>query len=115
MDCLASLESLGLKPTKTLRIIGGGSKSELWCKIISDMLNQPLEKVITDDSSIGSAMLAGISAGAFSDWNQAVEATTKIGRKILPKQENSGLYKTNFRTYKKIVNALQSIYQEMSN
>jgi xylulokinase len=113
-DCMDSLVDLGLKPTKTLRIIGGGSRSPLWCQIVSDVLELPLIKVLSDDSSIGSGMLAGIAAGNFSSYFESVSAVTKTGRTIYPDSHLSELYQEYFSFYKRIVLALQKIYQEMA-
>jgi xylulokinase len=109
---LDSLHSLNLQVKEPLKIIGGGSRSKLWSQIVSDVLGVSLLCVRTDDSAIGSAMHAGVASGVFSSYADVVSAVTKTTEEIHPNTENSQLYASSYELYRKIVAALQPLYQE---
>ena len=114
-SCLEVLNEIGISPDSTLRLIGGGSKSRLWAQILSDVLQREMVKVNSDDSSIGSAMLAGIAAGFFSSHEDAVKACTRLGTVISPNQENKAVYDQGFEYYKRIHDALAPVYKEINS
>jgi xylulokinase len=111
-DCFAVLRKLGIAPVAAC-IIGGGAKSPLWTQIIADMLGIPLQTVENIDSSLGSAMLAGVSVGVFSSHKDAVEKCVKVGRTVLPDQENYDFYEEQFQHYQEIQRALAPAYHRL--
>ena len=50
----------------------------LWRQILADMLNIPLSTVENVDSSLGSAMLAGVAAGIFADYRDAADRCVHV-------------------------------------
>lgn len=113
-DCMEAMKGLEIEITDTVRIIGGGAKSPLWRQIVADVLDIPVINVLTDDSSIGSAMLAGISSGVFKSFEQSVEACTRMGSIVYPNKENRVVYDRGFEIYRRIHDALAPIYAEMA-
>jgi xylulokinase len=60
------------RPVGELRIFGGGSKSDPWCRIIADTVRRPVSALATSEcASVGAAILAGMVAGVFSDPEDA--------------------------------------------
>jgi xylulokinase len=112
-DCLNVLKRLNIPIGGEFKIIGGGSKSPLWRQIVSDVLNLPLLRVTTDDSSIGSAMLAGVASGVFSSFEESVAMCSKTAETIYPTKENALVYETGFRHYKEIQAALALVYDRL--
>jgi xylulokinase len=80
-DSLELLRALGLRPTAG-RIGGGGSRSELWRRIVASVLDLPLEVTAADEAAaFGAALLGGVAAGIHPDVPAAVEAcVTVLGR-----------------------------------
>lgn len=71
--------------TKVLKIMGGGAKSDLWCRIISAAVNRPIE--ISDENeacAMGAAIIAAAGAGEFSSLNDAVKTMAAATRRELP-------------------------------
>jgi xylulokinase len=114
-DCMNALNGIGIEITDTIRIIGGGSKSALWRQIVADTLNIPMIRVLTDDSSIGSAMLAGVAGGVFGSYENSVEICTKTGDMVYPDKKNKTVYDRGFEFYKRIHDALAPIYTDLAN
>lgn len=96
-----------------VRFIGGGSKSNLWKKILSDILGKPILIPAHNDSSFGVAMLAGVGVGIFKDLKDAVKKCVKINGKILPNEKDMQYYQKMFAIYKKIHDDLVGTYQTL--
>jgi xylulokinase len=91
-------------------IIGGGAKSPLWRQMVSDALGIKLVQMQHSDSSFGSAMLAGISAGVFKNAEHAVSVCNKVLSITEPIAENTEKYRRLFARYKDCQKALEPIY-----
>ncbi len=104
------LESIGISVQGRATLIGGGAKSPLWRQIASDVLGIPLRVTESSDSSLGSAMLAGVAVGIFSDPKAAAALCVKPRAEVEPCLENTLRYAEIFKTYKKIHDALAPIY-----
>ena len=106
------LKELGIAPTEAAAI-GGGAKSPLWRQILADMLNIPLSTVENVDSSLGSAMLAGVAVGVFADHRDAVKKCVRITGITEPDPEGARFYDERFPLYKQIQVALAPIYHRL--
>ena len=110
-DCMLTLRGLDVDMTR-LRIIGGGAKGTLWRQIVADVLGMKLEKAKVDDSSFGTAMLAAVGAGWFSDYAEAAEKCTQVDSVSVPDPENHEIYEKLFKKYKAVHDALAPVYWE---
>lgn len=110
-DCYTVLEKENLKPDQAI-IIGGGADSPLWSQMVCDMLGVEMLKVKSADSSLGSAMLAGVSAGIFSSFEDSVEKCVHIQRRIQPVASMNRIYERGFEKYKRIHDAMADVYAE---
>lgn len=111
LDGMSYLKEKGFNTGDSAYIIGGGAKSEVWKQIVADCLSLTLVETKINDSSFGSAMCAGISAGFFKDFNDAIGVCQKIVSKTEPIKENTEKYKKIYNKYKKI----SSFLVELSN
>lgn len=109
-DCMGTVEELGMKPER-IRIIGGGAKGALWRQIVADVVGRPLEKIRIDDSSFGTAMLAAVGIGWFSDHKEAAEACVEIDCTVEPDSGTQEFYQKLFLRYKDIHDSLEHIYR----
>ena len=112
LDSKIALDSLGITYDNTAAAIGGGTKGELWRQMTADVLGITLKTAESSDSSLGSAMLAGIAAGVFKDLADAVCKCVKPKFITVPNPENTEKYRAVFAQYKKIHDALAPIYAE---
>ena len=111
-DCFETLKGMGIAPTEAVAI-GGGAKSDLWRQILCDMLNIPLKTVENVDSSLGSAMLAGVAVGAFRGHEDAVKKCVRVTGETLPDAEGAAFYEKQFAFYRRIQAALAPIYHDL--
>ena len=110
LDCMETLESLHIPHEDSAVIIGGGGKSPLWRQMISDALGIRLVTMKHSDSSLGSAMLAGVASGIFKNPEQAVSICNETVSETFPNAENTAKYRKLFKKYKAIQKALEPIY-----
>ena len=106
-----TLEALGLPIGKRATVIGGGAKGQLWRQITADCLGMELVKTVSSDSSLGSAMLAGLAIGVFSSPQEAVKACIRVECVTTPIPENTKQYECIFEEYVAVHDALAPIYQ----
>ena len=111
-DCYATLRALDIAPVRAV-LLGGGAKAPLWRQILADMLSIPLRTVENADSSLGSAMLAGVAVGAFASHQQATERCVRIQAEILPDPQGASFYESHFSLYKQIQAALAPVYHQL--
>lgn len=111
-DCYRELQRLGIAPREAV-LIGGGAKAPLWRQIMADMLGIPLRTVSDVDSSLGSAMLAGVAAGVFADHQDAAARCVRIQDEIAPDPEGVAYYERGFGLYRQIQAALAPIYHQL--
>lgn len=112
LDSKRYLDSLNIPYAENATVIGGGAKGALWRQITADALGITLKTTESSDSSLGSAMLAGIAAGVFKDPADAVAHCVREKDITVPHLENTAKYAKLFEDYKRIHDALAPIYQE---
>lgn len=110
LDSKLYLDSLHIPYNTTVTAIGGGTKGKLWRQILSDVLGLTMITTKSSDSSLGSAMLAGVATGVFSSAEEAAQKCVKREDITTPNKENTEKYRKIFEEYKKIHDALAPIY-----
>lgn len=113
LDCKFYLDSLNIPHNQVATVIGGGAKGELWRQMLADALDITLKTTESSDSSLGSAMLAGIAAGVFVDAEEAVKKCVKEKTITSPIPNNTEKYRELFVKYQKVHDALAPIYREI--
>ncbi len=114
LDCKTYLDGLSMPYKNEATLIGGGAKGKLWAQITADVLGITLRTTESSDSSLGSAMLAGVAMGIFENAKAAAALCVKQKDVISPCAENTEKYRKLFAKYKKIQQALAPIYHEES-
>ena len=112
LDNKLYLDSLAIPYGGTATLIGGGAKGRLWAQITSDVLGIPLRITESSDSSLGSAMLAGVAVGIFRDASEAAALCVKAKDTVYPDPARTEAYRKLFTKYKRIHDALAPIYRE---
>lgn len=81
-----------VKPSESLRIIGGGAQSDLWCQIHADVLGRPVERIADPLTAQlrGVALAAGVALGRL-DWTD-LDALVRVDRTFVPDAARHNAY-----------------------
>jgi xylulokinase len=92
-DSLDLVRSLG-GGQGAARVSGGGARSELWLRILSSVLQVPLERPqVEEGAAYGAAMLGGVAGGVWSTMEDAIAACVKVRATVEPDPDWVGTYK----------------------
>ena len=90
---------------ETIIFGGGASKSDLWCQIVADVLNIKLKiPVVKEATALGAAICAGVGAGIYKSFTDAIDLTVKFEKTFEPIEANR-------LVYEKLYNKWAAIYQ----
>jgi xylulokinase len=92
-----------------IRVIGGGSVSELWMQIKADVTGRPMRRVlVAQATAVGAALLAGVAAGTFKDLTDAVNRTVKLADEPhVPEPFNVALYEDAYGRYRALFDGVE--------
>jgi sugar (pentulose or hexulose) kinase len=96
-------------PIDHFAIVGGGSKSDLWCQIVSDASGRDVKRLETPEASaLGAAMAAAKGAGWFNDIPTASAAMSgKPVKTFRPRTKQS-------KAYAELLSIYQELWPQMS-
>ncbi|MBR3803513.1 MAG: xylulokinase [Clostridia bacterium] len=111
-DSFEVAKSLGIDIARS-NICGGGAKSELWKKIMANILGIPLDTVKTEQGpGYGGAILAMVGCGEFESVVAACESLVEISDTVYPDEKLSSLYDEKYGTFKEIYPSLKAIFNK---
>lgn len=113
-ECFETLPEAGIEITD-FRAVGGGSKSEAWLQICTDILGKPFVRLkIGEAGALGAAILAGVGCGAFSSLEEGVEAMVHLERTFEPDPVKQRLYDERFAKYQRLGPLLADYLHDLS-
>lgn len=108
-DSLEAAKSMGIKIDRA-KICGGGAKSELWRKIIANVLNIEIDvPQIEEGPSYGAAVLAAVGCGEYNTVDEAVRAITGTSDTVIPDREIASKYDEKYNIFRKIYPLIKNI------
>jgi xylulokinase len=106
-DTFTLFEELGI-PVRSIRLGGGGARSELWRQIQADVFGMPVELLeAAEGGAFGAALLAGTGVGAWATVEEACAATIRVAEVIHP--QNPEAMAAGYQAYRRIYPALKMI------
>ncbi len=110
-DCYMS--ECGHLPKTTIRLTGGGSKNALWCQIIADVMQIPIEVSGASDHGLWGAACLGAAANGKGIASQIAKRTEQS---IVydPTPAHGPAYDAAFATYRTLSTAAQSLWTQPS-
>jgi xylulokinase len=86
-----------------LHAVGGGARSPLWLQLKADICGLPLRLPrVTEAACLGAALSAGMAAGVYASYRDAVEQSVAIDRDVHPEKRMSDRYAGRFELYKEL-------------
>ena len=108
-DCLDIARSQGIT-VDVSRVCGGGAKSLLWRRILSNVLGITLELPMTEQGpGYGGAMLAAVACGEYPDVITCAKALTAVKEVTKPEPALVKAYDAKYQVWKKLYPALKGI------
>lgn len=106
-DVVDRFDALGV-PTGRLRLMGGGTRSALWCRIRAELVGRPADILdACDASAIGAGLLAAVAGGVAADIGEAVAHVQPPLREVTPSRESEGAYEDAYQLYRERFAALE--------
>lgn len=88
---------------------GGGAKSRLWTQIQADVLGRPIHLPRDKETmALGAAIWAGLGAGVFKSYQDAISRMVHIERAVAPQAERRDAYEPLYRQYVDLYPAVRS-------
>lgn len=91
--------------------LGGGAKSDVWCRIKADVTGRTV-KVVSDSEcapALGGAILAGVAEGIWPSVQEAVSQFVKFDKVYEPNPEYREIYDGMYKKFLRIQKSLKSI------
>ncbi len=100
-------------PGSEVIVSGGGSASPLWRQILADVFSLPVYTLSasSEGGAFGAAMAAGVGAGVFRDFEEAV-SVLKVETETAPNPQNRAAYQDGFSMYSEMYHALKPVFDK---
>ena len=110
-DSLELAKANGCKIEST-KICGGGAKSEIWRRILANVLGIPVVRpLIEEGPAYGGAILAMVANGEYASISEATSKLAKIKDITYPVSEIAQAYDEKYKVFKELYPALKSVYK----
>jgi xylulokinase len=97
-------------PFPAIRVTGGGSRSCLGLQLRAALSGRRLERMrVQEAGCLGAAILAGVAAGVFADYNQAVRDLVSVSDSIEPEAGMAEEYRTQVGAWRAFCRALEPV------
>ena len=107
-DSLECAKALGIQISSS-RLCGGGAKSELWQKIMANVLNIDIELLCAEEGpGLGAAILAAVACGEYPSVGEAAKSIVKTSKTIRPTPEIAAAYEKRYRLFRRLYPALKN-------
>lgn len=112
-DMMEVAKKIGIRVDRS-NIVGGGSKSPLWRKIVANVLNIRLDILETEEGpSMGGAMLAAVACGEYASVEEAAAKIVKVKRTEKPDPELAAKYEQKYQEFRQIYPTLKDLFRKI--
>lgn len=98
-------------PLRNIRLTGGMAKSDVITQIFANVLQTSIERVECDETgALGAAIVAGIGAGIYQNYEEAFTKAVKIKNAIQPDPKTYQTFEKRYLEWTKIHESLKSYW-----
>ena len=113
-DALRIMESMNI-PIHTVRLSGGGARSEFWRQLQADIYGKNVAVInASEGPAYGVAILAGVGTGMWRDVPQACKAVIRETEKRKPVKKTAVIYQKHHAQYQRLYAALKNEYPRLA-
>jgi len=100
---------------ESVRLVGGGAKSEAWCQIMADVTGRKIETIARpqDAGAMGAAVVCGVGLGVIKNFEAASDFIT-VARTFEPPPEYESLNDRNNRVYQYLYRQNKKLFYRMN-
>lgn len=111
---LPYVEKMARRKLGTIRIVGGGARSALWCQIFADVLERPIAQVEAPQacSARGAALLAALALGTLEPHE--IGGAVAITQTFTPNPATSRLYGEHFAAFLELYRRQKSLMRRLN-
>ncbi len=97
-------------------VMGGGSRSNLWCQIVADISGATVKRASTSEATnLGAGILAAAAAGWYGSVREAADSMTSTTDAFTPNDETAAMYDQLFKeVYVELFPALQKTINRLT-
>lgn len=105
------------RPTpEVIRLAGGVVNSDVWSQMFADVFGLPIMLIRAEElGAKGAAMAAGIGAGVYQNYQDAVNHCVHSGKILYPNLEQTEIYQKKYSHYREILDALDSVWEKIED
>ena len=101
-------------PVESVRLGGGGARSQLWREIQADVYGHEVETVKAEEgAAYGAALLAGVGGGAWADVDSACEQVVEVAARLSPRPAIVELMNQQYQAYRALYPALRVVTERL--
>jgi xylulokinase len=112
--CLPPIEKFMGRSVDSIKLVGGGARSDAWCQIFADVMNVEMQQV-TDPlgaNARGAAWIAAVGLGEIG-FDQ-IPDLVPLKQSYLPNPDNRRLYDERFALFRKLYAKLKPFYARLN-
>lgn len=97
------------------RLAGGGSRSPVWSQMFADAIDLPMEVPGGSElGALGAALAAGVGAGVYRTYAEAVEQAVAVVRVHTPIPANTRIYRARYTEYCRLTEGMSASWEALS-
>lgn len=103
-------------PVKTVRLSGGGARSQFWRQLQADIYGKPVAVINSDEGpAYGVALLAGVGTGVWKNVPQASRAAIHETQRLRPNPRLAKHYAARHTQYQRLYHALRNEFPRFND
>jgi xylulokinase len=101
--------------TNKINFIGGGANSEVWCQILSDILEREIVQMAEPDlaGARGSAIISMVGLGILNSFSEAIPLI-KVNKEYKPSIDAAKIYRELFAEYMKLYKRNKPMFEHLN-
>jgi xylulokinase len=109
-DALRIMQEMDIR-AKTVRVSGGGARSQFWRQLQADIYGMPAVTINSEEGgALGVAILAGVGTGLWKDVPEACNAVIRETERLKPDRKARTYYRKAHATYQALYPALKPLF-----
>lgn len=97
-------------PITTVRLTGGGAKSEIWAQMIADIMNVNTVTIAVEEGpALGASILAMVGCGEYQTVEEACNNIVKLNKTFTPNKLRTEQYNNKYNFFKRIYPSLKKL------